>query len=747
MPDLPLNGCAPIPLAHYLKALGILRLVSEQVDPTATAFWKDDRFFLNSTLDRDELTDFFLNTYKPTAVLAPWNGGGGFYFREGKSKEKDEATGKLRKTGLRDQQTSATKTVAAIVESRCERMEPLRETIEKSKTVLASMGLNEAPKEELKEVLLNRLRNVLPDEAIGWMDATIILGTSKVGYPPLLGTGGTDGALDFTNNFMQRINEVINSTTGLPSTESPAWLRSALFSEPSPGNSTKSPIGQFFPGAAGGANATSGFDAPSTVNPWDFILMIEGAVLFAAASVKKLDSLGSGALIYPFCVRQAAVGYASAAGADEVDARCEMWMPMWDRPVSLMELRSIFGEGRAQVRGRPARTGVDFSQAVVTLGVDRGIASFQRFGFQIRNGLAYFATPLARIPVRRQIRADLLADIEVWHDRLRQKAAPSANSNAPASVTRALQQLERRMIELCRDGGSGTLQAVLAALGAAERSIAHSFRWTGENHIQPLRGLSARWISDANDGSLEFRLALSLASIRAPLGRETFWLRQNLEPVDIGFTKDRAWTKWADLPGNDVVWQDGHFTDALHSILRRRIIRFEKAGMSGWADVAARFAYLDDITAFIEGRVNEDLLADLLWGLACVDPKALSMLPEAPPAGLQRPRVSPGGAEQYVVPSAFYALLKLCHHRLPRDEDPIPLVPAILNRAMSGDGTAASQLASRRLNASGRRPLVRELPVTGVTARRTAAAIIFPISHQDFSRLEKAITHQTETNP
>jgi CRISPR-associated protein Csx17 len=185
MPDLPLNGCAPIPLAHYLKALGILRLVSEQVDPTATAFWKDDRFFLNSTLDRDGLTDFFLNTYKPTAVLAPWNGGGGFYFREGKSKEKDEATGKLRKTGLRDQQTSATKTVAAIVESRCERMEPLRETIEKSKTVLASMGLNEAPKEELKEVLLNRLRNVLPDEAIGWMDATIILGTSKVGYPPL----------------------------------------------------------------------------------------------------------------------------------------------------------------------------------------------------------------------------------------------------------------------------------------------------------------------------------------------------------------------------------------------------------------------------------------------------------------------------------------------------------------------------------------------------------------------------------
>ncbi|MBM3880657.1 MAG: hypothetical protein FJ387_13225 [Verrucomicrobia bacterium] len=36
---LPLPGCAPIPLGHYLKALGILRLVAEDCehgDPPAT---------------------------------------------------------------------------------------------------------------------------------------------------------------------------------------------------------------------------------------------------------------------------------------------------------------------------------------------------------------------------------------------------------------------------------------------------------------------------------------------------------------------------------------------------------------------------------------------------------------------------------------------------------------------------------------------------------------------------------------
>jgi len=40
MPVIALNGCAPIPLAHYLKALGILRLVaeSEHGDANATSF-------------------------------------------------------------------------------------------------------------------------------------------------------------------------------------------------------------------------------------------------------------------------------------------------------------------------------------------------------------------------------------------------------------------------------------------------------------------------------------------------------------------------------------------------------------------------------------------------------------------------------------------------------------------------------------------------------------------------------------
>jgi len=709
MPAITLNGCAPIPLAHYLKALGILRLVSEQVDATTRGSWLSDHLLLHVSVDAAALTKFFTHNYRPTAVLAPWNGGSGFF-----PKDNDDS-------------------LTAIEKGTASRLEAYRIGIAAARRELNRLALRAKPDGETKTLLLQNCRNSFPEDALAWLDAVFVLGQDGTKFPPLLGTGGNDGRLEFTNNFMQRITEVMSPATGEPTAESARWLRAALFGSAAPGLATKAPVGQFFPGAAGGANATSGFDAPSAVNPWDFILMIEGSLLFAAASVKRLESADDGALVYPFCVRQAGIGYASAARADEAEARCEIWVPLWTRPTTLAELRAIFSEGRAQVRGRAARSGVDFVQAAVTLGVDRGIATFQRYGFQVRNGLAYFATPLERVVVRRNARADLLADIEGWYDRLRQKAGPRASPEPPASVARALNQLERRIVELCRDDSPGSLQSLIAALGATERALARTFKWTTAAYLRPLHGLNKRWLDDANDNSPEFRLAESVAAMRAWLGKETLWFRQHLEPVNLESNKERSWISWDDPPGNDVTWRDGDLTDTLNAILTRRVLRVEQSGAKSWPDDSPRFAHLDDIACFIEGRTDDALLADLLWGLSLLDWQQVKpLMPEfhdAPDA----------------VPSSFYAMLRLCFRRSSGKDDAIPLVPAILQRAMNGDGKAASELAARRLRASGKAALVKELPVGGDTARRTAAAILFPIALRDFSLLERTILHQLKT--
>ncbi len=232
---------------------------------------------------------------------------------------------------------------------------------------------------------------------------------------------------------MQRISEVLCLDPAGDEQQdvrncSVSWLNVALFGGAVPGSKTRAAIGQFQPGTAGGPNLSNGFSGESFVNPWDFILMIEGAILFSSSTVRRLDSDKQSSSVSPFSVWQSATGYASAAGEDETNGRGEIWTPLWEAPTSLPELTAIFTEARANVGSRSVQHGVDFARATVAGGVDRGISAFQRFGFCQRSGKNYFATPLERVIVRRNARADLLADTEHWYECLRQKAGPESLS-------------------------------------------------------------------------------------------------------------------------------------------------------------------------------------------------------------------------------------------------------------------------------------------------------------------------------
>lgn len=87
MNEIILRGCSPEPLMSYLKALGILRIIGEQKDPTVRGCWRDGFFVIRSVLDEGPLLDFFINDYMPTPVFAPWNGDGGFLTDSGTSRE------------------------------------------------------------------------------------------------------------------------------------------------------------------------------------------------------------------------------------------------------------------------------------------------------------------------------------------------------------------------------------------------------------------------------------------------------------------------------------------------------------------------------------------------------------------------------------------------------------------------------------------------------------------------------------
>ena len=504
-------------------------------------------------------------------------------------------------------------------------------------------------------------------------------------YPPLLGTGGNDGRLEFTNNFMQRLGDVIDLPSGRPKDKSRMWVDAALSGRATSSLLKDTAIGQFYPAAVGGANATAGFDADSLINPWDFILMIEGTLLFAASSVRSMGRPGPGVLAYPFTVQQVGIGYASASLQDEIDSRAEIWLPLWDQPCSLRELKALFSEGKAQVGRRQAVDGLDFSRAVATLGVDRGISAFQRYGFQVRNGLAYFAVPIGRHRVQYQPEAELLAGIDNWLRTFRGKAS---RGKAPATISSALQMLERAIWDLCNLGGRSRTTAVLLALGECERALSKRSRWVAESYISPIPPLPPEWVAKTDDGSAEFRLAAALASITGKFRRKDHqvWLplRSHLESVRSGLRKDgTGYVQWDEDSANEVMWMEGDPVNSLNRIMHRRLVLAEQSGHACWSDLSRVKAGLAAVSAFIEGRVDFEKLASLLWGLALIDWPRFEWSSWSP-----RP-------EPDLWPGAAYGLLKLCFAGQKVRDIEVPINPIIHHQASMGRGVTATSRGSQ----------------------------------------------------
>ncbi|MDX8127368.1 type I-U CRISPR-associated protein Csx17 [Methylomonas sp. OY6] len=653
--EIELKGCAPTPLAYYLKALGILRLVAEQKDPNAKGCWRDEAFVLQSSLDKESLLRFFLDEYRPTPITAPWNGGSGFYFQEGKTSNVDPETGKKLKTGVRDQETEATRTVKAFIDSECDRFAVYRDVLIQIRSLLTKHDCQEAPKAEAKDLMLQIFRNTFPDVFLSWLDAVLLIGTDKTFFPPLLGTGGNDGNLDFTNNFMQRQLQLFDPLTGQATVSSAAWLSNSLFADATPQMHKDAAIGQFFPGNAGGPNATVGFEAKSLINPWDFVLMLEGALLFAANTTRRLQQDKNSSLSYPFTVRMAGGGSGAGNQNDEADSHDEIWLPVWYQATGLNELNGLFQEGRATVGRRPAKDGLDFARAVASLGVDRGITEFQRYGFMMRSGKSYLATPISRIATRANPSAELINDLERnrFLDGLRRFAR---SDKASARLASLAHQLENRLFDLTRGADRRVCQDILMLLGKIQRTVSISPKAKEDIH-QSIPLLSTQWLVASDDASPEFRLACALAGLKAVGGGSTKSALQESPTESVfdtsaglpmrlhfaGIKLDKKGYVW-DNESRLAVWGEGSLTQNLNETLRCRWLAAQRLSHKDKPFAYGVGANQADIAAFLAGSVDDRRISDLVQGLA--------LLKDFNSTGLQTPTI------RHAALPAAYALLK-----------------------------------------------------------------------------------------
>lgn len=802
--DLELPGCTPEPLMAYLKALGILRLVSEQKDPAARGWWKNGAFWLRSAVlfgdtetddaKRDALVAFFLKEYKPTPLVAPWNAGSGFYLKWDekkntfKKRDATEAVSKIESsTGDRFQRyREQIQAIKEVLKRSAKPFDPAKEIKDVRERAQREHWTTKRTKDEIKKLLDSQMlfagtngetlaigkadkdalvcearSGLLHDLSLQWIDTAFVIRTGQKKNrveAPLLGSGGNIGNSDFSARFMQILTTCVPlASREAPSDESARLLRNAILAGPTAGLAPLA-VDQFDPGRAGGANMFQGLEAEFRLNPWDYVLMLEGAVMIRGAANKRLGSTVS-VSAFPFAVESTPAGFHSA-GPDTT--RGEQWLPIWDRACTAGEIATLLAEGRSEVGHRRVRTGVEFARAASSLGVDRGIRQFVRVQYQARFGDNYLANSLGRVDVVARDSVELLHQIDLWLDRFRRAAG---DKTAPPRFGSAVRRIDSTIFGFCKNGGAAFFQQILVALGAVERELANAERFRDDKKLQPLAGLSADWTGAADDGSREYKIALALAGVQHAPDRSGEQpkigpLRANLEPVDWR-KRCRAWAE----KDRSVVWNAADLAANLVSVLARRMMDGARAGCERLPLTSRYTAPLDAIAAFLAGDLDDQRIEELIWGLMLIDTRRR----HPPRAGMNQSR-----DRQRAAPNPLpreYALLKLLF--LPRPFVPersgeslkwrlaflladgrmesgliVRPEPRILPLLRAGRVGEACRIAAQRLRVSGLPPMPGPLP-TGVMrddnwlegamdsrrARRLAAALLIPISSKSVNCL------------
>ena len=633
---LTLDGCSPTPLASYLKALGVLRLLSsaannvsgEAADPGVRGWWEGERFHLRTVLGRHGLLEFFLDEYAPSPVIAPWNGGSGFY-----PKDNRDGFGPMSSDSV------------------AERFQSFSLAIRVASETLMGLDLRVRPQGDAKATLVAMLRARLPESALPWVDAALVLSGGRLRFPQLLGTGGNDGRLDFTNNLMRRLVSdakspgIFDASSGAPSPTAKPLLESALWNAPIHELTTVA-VGQYSPGGAGGPNSTTGYEGGPVANPWDYVLMLEGAATFACAATRRHQSNTIARASFPFTVGAVGAGWGGIEATDESDARAEFWAPLWSRPARFCEIEALFGEGRAITNGQTARDGLEFARALATLGVSRGFSEFQRYGFYKRAGKNHYATAIARRRAAQSPGAELVADLDRggWLNRARRLGR---SDNQPAKVRNAAKVLEDSLFELLAPDVS------YRSVGAALETIGRLANWlstspNGREMVPPPPLLSRAWLLQADDGSPEFRIAAALASLGLstpargaesgsgeshPRSVKAPPMAAHFAPLTNGpgdgfeektffrhrwLRKRRAWAGDNNPP--TVVWGHGGLVANMIAVLERRLVEAPIRGLTDKPLSSASFARMSDVAAFLTGDFDDARCSALLAGMVWVLP-------------------------------------------------------------------------------------------------------------------------------
>ena len=253
----------------------------------------------------------------------------------------------------------------------------------------------------------------------------------------------------------------------------------------------------------------------------------------------------------------------------------------------------------------------------------------------------------------------------------------------------------------------------------------------------PIPKLRPEWVQAADDGSSEFRLALSLALQCRGFTREGLpikgdTVRRHWLSLDGGrYATVGAGSQTRLQLAADCVMHGRNGLDDAIAVIDRRLVEAAQRGVRRLPLVAAyrAAAPIADIARFIAGELDVDRTLQLARALMALDKAAWSRS-ACPPRFIWRSEF----------PDDAWLLIRLTFlpWALP-DGRSIGTDPAILRRLITGDAAAAVELARRRLQAAGITTPIRAATASTEIAKRWAAALAFPITRQAAGNLVKRL--------
>ena len=665
-----LKGCRHDILGHYLKAIGLLRVLAKCAgenhrDPDVEGWWDSDKacFCLRSPKypTREKLVEFFALHYRPTPVFAAWN------------KEPGSDAGESEMLGVRVDWEVANRFSVQVVSAE-ERKKPA------NRAKLIARDAMEAYREAAPSGV---------GEVVDAIAAPFL--KSNTEHPLFLSKGIAGRAhlwrthWEYLASFQKlrsaykKAAEKVTTHNGTPKqlaklkekADAALWPIAELLPFGGRGASAAKGKGTpFFPDAIKAYNIGSGWVTENyPFNALDYVLAVEGGFAMRGSVGRTLA---------PNARRFAAFPFVFDAGEDMVDDANEvkgtssaLWFPLWDRPATFAELSSFITDAQARLPGKDARFSAEFMRALHSQGVDAGFTGWQEFRFKMKISRVPWITTGAyvesafREDATRLNRALHPLDESKFLDQFEIKwKGGKADSKSPHPVRAAI---NAAMETATRETTPRHCLDLLSAVFRACRQMA-----TSESFRDTLPGKRAHFFCplpmDAWKALLadlkqpEFRIACAVASMVGQMRQrdgkysKVLPMLGSLLPLKLG---PNGWF----LPtkgdrSHQAVWSGTDLCRDLASVLGRRYL--DSLTDDYPALVSTFGAPLGDVLAFLRRELDDQLIARWVEALSLIDWKLVKV---------NEPPIADAEWEAHAIPPEYAALRTLIELECERREE------------------------------------------------------------------------------